>query len=56
MYAYLTTLGGAAEHGGVFDYRSCETDVLGWVCERATKTRMADLIGELVWSPMGAGA
>ena len=25
MYAYLTTLGGAGEHGGVFDYRSCGT-------------------------------
>lgn len=54
MYAYLRTLGGAGKHGGVFDYRSCETDVLGWVCERAAKTRMADLISELVWSPMGA--
>ncbi len=54
MYAYLTTLGGAGTHGGVFDYRSCETDVLGWVCERAAKTRMADLISELVWSPIGA--
>ena len=54
MYAYLTTLGGAGNHGGVFDYRSCETDVLGWVCERATNTRMADLVGELVWSPIGA--
>jgi len=54
MYAYLTTLGGTGEHGGVFDYRSCETDVLGWVCERATNTRMADLISQLVWSPIGA--
>jgi hypothetical protein len=54
MYAYLTTLEGAGRHGGVFDYRSCETDVLGWACERVTKTRMADLISELVWSPMGA--
>ena len=54
MYAYLTTLGGAGEHGGVFDYRSCETDVLGWVCERATKTRMADLLSELGWSQTGA--
>ena len=54
MYAYLTTLGGAGAHGGVFDYRSCETDVLGWVCERAADTRMADLISEFVWSPMGA--
>ena len=54
MYAYLTTLGAAGEHGGVFDYRSCETDVLGWVCERAAGTRMADLLAELVWAPIGA--
>ena len=54
MYAYLTTLGGAGSHGGVFDYRSCETDVLGWVCERAAKTRMADLISSFVWAPIGA--
>ena len=54
MYTYLTTLGGAGSHGGVFDYRSCETDVLGWVCERAAKTRMADLISSFVWAPIGA--
>jgi CubicO group peptidase (beta-lactamase class C family) len=54
MYAYLTALGRDREHGGVFDYRSCETDVLGWVCERASGTRMADLISALVWEPIGA--
>src|SRR5271165_1930816 len=35
MYEYLTTLVRDREHGGPFSYRSCETDVLGWVCERA---------------------
>jgi CubicO group peptidase (beta-lactamase class C family) len=54
IYAYLTTLVAAREHGGIFEYRSCETDVLGWVCERASGTRMADLIADLVWTPMGA--
>jgi CubicO group peptidase (beta-lactamase class C family) len=54
MYAYLTTLKDREEHGGVFNYRSCETDVLGWVCERAAGMRMADLISELIWSPLGA--
>jgi CubicO group peptidase (beta-lactamase class C family) len=54
LYAYLTTLERARDHGGVFDYRSGETDVLGWVCERAAGTRMADLISELIWAPMGA--
>jgi CubicO group peptidase (beta-lactamase class C family) len=54
LYDYLPTLRRARDHGGVFDYRSCETDVLGWVCERAAGARMADLVAELVWAPMGA--
>ncbi|WP_432875964.1 serine hydrolase domain-containing protein [Kribbella sp. CA-245084] len=53
-YNYLTTLGTASEHGGPFTYRSADTDLLGWVCERATGTRMADLVSRLVWIPMGA--
>ncbi len=54
MYEYLTTLVADRAHGGPFLYRSCETDVLGWVCERATGKRMAALLSELVWAPMGA--
>ena len=54
MYAFLTTLQAAREHGGVFEYRSCETDVLGWVCESAAGARMAGLLSDLVWRPMGA--
>jgi CubicO group peptidase (beta-lactamase class C family) len=42
-YPYLATLVAAREHGGAFEYRSCETDVLGWVCERAAGRRMAPL-------------
>ena len=53
-YAYLTTLGPAGPHGGEFTYRSADTDMLGWVCERASGTRMADLISTLIWQPMGA--
>jgi CubicO group peptidase (beta-lactamase class C family) len=44
MYDYLTTLGTADEHGGDFTYRSADTDMLGWVCERAADERMADLV------------
>ena len=53
-YAYLATIGPAGPHGGVFTYRSADTDMLGWVCERATGDRMADLISMLIWQPMGA--
>ncbi len=54
MYQYLTTLGTVEPHGGVFTYRSADTDLLGWVCERAAGTRMADLVSRLLWVPMGA--
>jgi CubicO group peptidase (beta-lactamase class C family) len=54
MYGYLAMLPAVRPHGGIFDYRSCETDVLGWVCERVSGTRMADLISETIWAPLGA--
>jgi CubicO group peptidase (beta-lactamase class C family) len=53
IYEYTATLSQDNQHGGVFDYRSCETLVLGWVLERAAQTRMADLISDLLWTPMG---
>lgn len=41
-------------HGGKFAYISPNTDLLGWVIERAGGKRYADLMGELLWAPMGA--
>ncbi|WP_019969494.1 serine hydrolase [Mycobacterium sp. 141] len=54
MYDYLVTLRADAEHGGPFRYRSCETDVLGWVCEAAAKQKMPELMSRLVWANLGA--
>lgn len=54
MYFYLTKLGTDTDHGGPFVYRSADTDMLGWVCERAADARMADLISLLIWQPIGA--
>lgn len=42
------------EHGGRFHYVSPNTDLLGWVLERATGTRYADLVSEVLWQPVGA--
>ena len=53
-YAFLATLKTAGPHGGDFVYRSADTDMLGWVCERAAGTRMADLISSVLWQPLGA--
>jgi CubicO group peptidase (beta-lactamase class C family) len=53
MYDYLATLSKAGPHGGPFSYRSCETDVLGWVCERASGQRMPELLSQVLWSRIG---
>ncbi len=53
-YPYLATLGSAGPHGGVFTYRSADSDMLGWACERASGIRMADLIAAHIWQPIGA--
>jgi CubicO group peptidase (beta-lactamase class C family) len=51
---FLLTLRQKSAHGGPFEYRSCETDVLGWICEVAGGRRMPELMSELVWSRVGA--
>ena len=54
MYDFLLTLRQKGPHGGRFEYRSCETDVLGWVCEAAAGTRMPELMSQRLWSRLGA--
>jgi CubicO group peptidase (beta-lactamase class C family) len=51
---YRTLTGSAGAHGGPVHYVSPNTDLLGWVIERATGTRYADLMSELIWKPLGA--
>lgn len=51
---YYPTLPNQGPHGGPFDYRSVLTDMLAWVMERAAGARLADLISEHLWRPMGA--
>ena len=53
FYRELTKSSGP--HGGAFNYVSPNTDLLGWVIERTTGRRYADLMSELIWKPMGAG-
>jgi CubicO group peptidase (beta-lactamase class C family) len=52
FYKALTRADGA--HGGRFHYVSPNSDLLGWVIERATGRRYADLMSERVWKPIGA--
>jgi len=51
---YATMRAKAIPHGGPFSYVSANTDLLGWVIERATGRSFASLVGTLLWKPMGA--
>lgn len=41
-------------HGETFHYVSTNTDMLGWVYERAAGRALSDLLGEYLWTPLGA--
>ena len=54
LHAFYQLINDSTPHGGVFHYVSPNSDLLGWVIERATGARYADLASELVWKPAGA--
>jgi CubicO group peptidase (beta-lactamase class C family) len=44
------------EQGQVWRYKSPNSDLLGWVLERASGDRLASLMSRYLWQPMGAEA
>jgi CubicO group peptidase (beta-lactamase class C family) len=42
------------EHGHTFHYVSPNSDLLGWLLERASGRRLADLLSEGIWQQIGA--
>ncbi len=55
MRSFLVTLKrGAEPHGARYHYVSPNSDLLGWILERASGVRYAQLASELLWQPMGA--
>ena len=45
----------AAPHGERFEYVSPNSDLLGWILERASGRSMQELFEHLLWQPMGGG-
>lgn len=41
-----------SRHGETFHYVSPNSDMLGWICERASGMRFGALMSELLWRPM----
>ncbi len=54
LLGFLSTLGQERPHGGLFDYKSCETDALGFVIQGAAARHAGDVMSERLWQPMGA--
>lgn len=52
FFQLLTETDGS--HEDRFHYVSPNTDLLGWVVERLSGRRYADLVSDLIWKPMGA--
>jgi CubicO group peptidase (beta-lactamase class C family) len=52
--AYMAGLENDRDHGGVFDYRSVLTSMLGWICERVSGAPLDRLIAQEIWEPIGA--
>lgn len=53
VYAFLPTIAKAGEHGERFTYRTCNTEVLGWLVARTEGKRIDKVLSERIWQPLG---
>ncbi|MFV2032800.1 MAG: serine hydrolase domain-containing protein [Gammaproteobacteria bacterium] len=55
LHEFITSLKkGSGSHGHAFAYKSPNSDLLGWIMERASNERLANLYSRYLWQPMGA--
>ena len=54
FYEFLSSVPPRGAHGAAFAYKTVNTDTLGWVIRRATGGRLAELLSERIWQPLGA--
>lgn len=53
VFSYLPTVGKAGAHGERFMYRTCNTEVLGWLVARTEGKRLQQVLSERIWQPLG---
>ncbi len=53
VYAFLPTIRKSGEHGERFTYRTCNTEVLGWIVARTEGKRIDRVLAERIWQPLG---
>ncbi len=56
VYAFMPGIAKAGGHGERFTYRTCNTEVLGWIVARAEGKRLDRVLSERIWQPLGMEA
>jgi CubicO group peptidase (beta-lactamase class C family) len=54
IFDFLCAQKKQGEHGKAFAYKTVNSDVLAFICRRASGMTLSDLLSERIWSPMGA--
>ena len=53
IFDFLRGLKKSGEHGRAFSYKTCNTEVLGWIVQRVSGTPIAQLLSERIWRRLG---
>ncbi|MCZ8285873.1 MAG: serine hydrolase, partial [Bacteroidia bacterium] len=51
---FLKTVKKEGQHGAAFQYKTVDTEVIGWLLQRVTQTSYAELLSQRLWAPLGA--
>lgn len=54
IHGLLRSIGRQRRHGEYFQYRSIDSDVVGWVCEKIGGDPLPDLVSREIWARLGA--
>jgi CubicO group peptidase (beta-lactamase class C family) len=54
IFEVLRGLHKNGEHGWAFAYKTCNTEVLGWILQRVADTPLGSLLSERIWRRLGA--
>lgn len=53
VFAFLPTIRKKGAHGERFTYRTCNTEVLGWIVARTEGERLDRVLSRRIWRPLG---
>jgi len=53
IFDFLRSLRKQGEHGQAFAYKTCNTEVLAWIVQRATGVPIARMLSDKIWQKLG---